>query len=235
MINPIFVAIDTPHMKTALDLVNSLAGHVGGVKLGLEFFCANGLPGISDLSQLGIPIFLDLKLHDIPNTVAGALKSTVAIRPAIINVHSSGGEAMMRQAVSTVEECAANENFEKPLLIAVTLLTSLDDEDLPTLGFSGTPQKQVIRLATLSQRCGLDGVVCSPLEIKPIREVCGNEFKLVVPGIRPEGSDMGDQKRTLTPKQALEMGADYIVIGRPITSSDDPVAAVEAINATISS
>ena len=233
MLNPIFVAIDTPDLEAARKLAADLSGHVGGIKVGLEFFCANGVAGVLELTQLGMPIFLDLKFHDIPNTVAGALRGAMTAHPSILNVHATGGEEMMKTAVATVEECAANMHCKKPLLIAVTILTSLDIADLYKLGSSDAPQKQVTRLAKLSQDCGLDGVVCSALEISAVREVCGNSFKLIVPGIRPEGNEMGDQKRTLTPKQALENGADYIVIGRPITSAADPVAAAQAINSTL--
>ena len=233
MLNPIFVAIDTPDLEAARKLAANLSGHKGGLKIGLEFFCVNGVAGVLELNQLGLPIFLDLKFHDIPNTVAGALRGAMTAHPSILNLHATGGEEMMKTAVATVEECAAKMNCKKPLLIAVTILTSLDSADLNMLGLPDAPQKQVTRLAKLCQDCGLDGVVCSALEISAVRKVCGNSFKLIVPGIRPEGNEMGDQKRTLTPKQAIEKGADYIVIGRPITSAADPVAAVKAINSTL--
>lgn len=233
MPNPIFAALDTQDSNAAAALASALSGNVGGIKLGLEYFTANGPECVRRLAETGVPVFLDLKFHDIPNTVAGAVRAAMSVQPAILNVHAAGGEAMMRAAASAVEESAAEMGCDKPLLIAVTVLTSLDQADLAAVGQTGTPEDQVVRLARLTQDCGLDGVVCSAREIGAIRAACGGDFKLIVPGIRPEGSDTGDQKRTLTPQQAIAAGADYLVIGRPITAAADPAAAARAIAASI--
>ncbi|HAA92775.1 MAG TPA: orotidine-5'-phosphate decarboxylase [Rhodospirillaceae bacterium] len=233
MPNPIFVALDTQDLTAATDLAKKLSGSVGGIKLGLEFFSANGPDGVREIAKTGVPVFLDLKFHDIPNTVAGAVRAAMSVGPSILNVHAAGGEAMMKAAAEALDEATTATDCERPLLIAVTVLTSLDQSDLVTVGQSGTPEEQVVRLARLTQASGLDGVVCSPREIGAIRDACGADFKLIVPGIRPEGSDTGDQKRTLTPKQAIDAGADYLVIGRPITAASDPAVAAKAIAASI--
>lgn len=235
MPNPIFVALDTPDLTVATGLASALRGSIGGVKLGLEFFCANGPDGVRQLTASGVPVFLDLKFHDIPNTVTGAVRGAMSVGASILNVHAIGGETMMKTAVATVDECVTASECVRPLLIGVTVLTSLDQEDFAAVGLSGTPKDQVVHLARLTQDCGLDGVVCSAREIAAIRAACGDDFKLIVPGIRPEGSKMGDQKRTLTPKQAIEAGADYLVIGRPITAAPDPAAAASKIAASIGS
>ncbi len=172
-----------------------------------------------------MPLFLDLKFHDIPNTVAGAIRSALPLQPAILDVHASGGRAMMQAALDAVTAWSG----PRPMLIAVTVLTSLSDDDLTATGVNGTAEAQVLRLARLTQAAGLDGVVCSPREIAPIRAALGPGFKLVVPGIRPEWAAVGDQKRIMTPRQAVDAGADILVIGRPITGSDDPVAAAKRI------
>ncbi|MCL4151290.1 UNVERIFIED_CONTAM: hypothetical protein GTU68_005739 [Idotea baltica] len=217
----ILCALDTIDTQNACDLASTLGPHVGGVKLGLEFFGANGPQGFTEVSKSHQNIFLDLKLHDIPNTVAKAVHSLMPLRPSIMTIHTAGGTAMMSAAAK-----AANE-------AGVTILTSLDDEDLGRIGYQDNVCEQVITMATLAKESGLDGVVCSPHEITLIKNVCGQEFKLVVPGIRPSGSDTGDQKRVMTPKQAVDRGADYLVIGRPITQANDPVAAARAIAAEI--
>jgi orotidine-5'-phosphate decarboxylase len=221
----IYVALDTPDVGTAISMAQQLAGYVGGVKLGKEFFVANGPDAVRAVGGLGMPVFLDLKFHDIPNTVAGAVRSALPSSPAILNVHAMGGSAMMRAA----KEALYAGDGPAPMLIAVTVLTSLGDDDLAELGISVNAEEQVVRLAKLTQSCGLDGVVCSPREICPIRAACGDDFKLVVPGIRPTWSAAGDQKRITTPSDALAAGADYLVIGRPITSADDPVKAAQMI------
>lgn len=228
--NPILCAIDTPSINHARDLAASIAPHVGGLKLGLEFFNAHGPDGIERMADLGAPIFADLKFHDIPNTVAGAVRSIMRARPFMLNVHTSGGPAMMKAARAAMDELPENE---RALLIGVTILTSMDETDLAAIGMRGTPQDQVLRLATLAKECGLDGVVCSAHEIELLKSELGTDFKLVVPGIRPAGADIGDQKRIKTPEQAVKDGADYIVIGRPITAADDPAAAAAAIAATL--
>lgn len=221
----IYVALDTPDVNKAVSLAEKLTGHVGGVKLGMEFYYANGPEGARAVTDVGMPLFLDLKFHDIPNTVAGAVRSTLELNPAILNVHAQGGPAMMRAAQAALD----NAEGIKPLLIAVTVLTSLSDDDLGETGYALSAGDLVTRLARLTQACGLGGVVCSPREIKAIRAACGPEFKLIVPGIRPEWADAGDQKRITTPSQAIRDGADYIVIGRPITGADDPLDAAKRI------
>lgn len=227
--NPILVAIDTPDLARARELARRLGESVGGLKLGLEFFGANGPAGVREVAAVHDRLFLDLKFHDIPNTVAGAVRAAVRLRPAILNVHAAGGAAMMEAARRTAEEAAAEFGTARPLVIAVTVLTSLDDADLDSLGQRGPAADQAVRLARLARDCGLDGVVCSPREIAPIRAACGPGFTLVVPGIRPAGAAKGDQKRIMTPAEALAAGADWLVIGRPITEAADPAAAARAI------
>ena len=221
----IFVPLDTPDAAAAIDMATKLKGYVGGMKLGKEFFMANGPDAVEAVSAVGMPIFLDLKFHDIPNTVAGAVRSVLPLKPAIVNVHAVGGAAMMRAA----NDARAGVPSEDTLLIAVTVLTSLSDEDLTELGVNASAKDQAVRLAKLAKVNGLDGVVCSPWEIAPIRAACGDDFKLVVPGIRPSWAAAGDQKRIMTPADAVREGADYLVMGRPITAADDPVAAAERV------
>lgn len=225
----LLVSIDTPDLGVAIGLAERLSAVVGSIKLGLEFYNAQGPEGVRAVAGT-TPLFLDLKYHDIPNTVAGAVRSAVAAcRPRILNVHASGGTAMMKSAVAANRETAAAHAIERPLLIAVTVLTSLDDADLAAVGQRGPAVEQVVRLARLAQDAGCDGVVCSPLEITAIRAACGPSFALIVPGIRPAGSAGDDQKRTMTAGAAVAAGADYVVVGRPITQADDPVAAARAL------
>lgn len=224
----IYVALDTTDLGRAQTLVKGLAGRVGGFKIGKEFLAFHGSEG-ARAAVGGEPLFLDVKYHDIPNTVASALRALLHQRPRIVNVHAAGGPAMLRASVEAVQEQSEELEMERPWLIAVTVLTSLDDQDLEAVGQSGPVAEQVKRLAGLSQACGLDGVVCSPKEIALLREECGPDFKLVVPGIRPEWAASGDQKRIMTPRQALEAGADVLVIGRPITAADDPLVAAQRI------
>lgn len=237
----ILVALDTPDIGKARELAQALDGVVGGVKLGLEFFNANGHKGVHEVidgtldeTPYGqpvrhVPFFLDLKFHDIPNTVAGAVRSVMPLKPMILNVHASGGYAMMKAALDAAVFAAEPLGIPRPMVIAVTILTSLDDGDLADVGMKGPARDQVLRLAALARKAGLDGIVCSAHEIAPIREALGPDFKLIVPGIRPAGSNTGDQKRVMTPLQAVKAGADYLVIGRPITEVPDPVAAARAI------
>lgn len=227
--NPILVAIDTPELDRARALSRSLAGAVGGIKLGLEFFNAHGPAGIAQVAGNRGDLFLDLKYHDIPNTVAGAVRAAVKLQPMILNVHAGGGPAMMRGALEAAEEESDRLGITRPKVIAVTVLTSMDDGDLEAVGQKGPSTDQVVRLARLTQDCGLAGVVCSPREIAAIRAACGPDFTLVVPGIRPTGAAVGDQKRVMTPRQAIDAGADWLVIGRPITGAPDPVAAAREI------
>ena len=222
--NPIFVALDTPSLDTASALASRVAPYVGGLKIGLEFVSANGPEGVRAIVRCGRPVFLDVKLHDIPNTVAGAMKALAPLGAAIINVHASGGAAMMRSAAE-----AAASVLPRPKIIAVTVLTSLEAADLAAMGISGTPLEQVVRLAKLTKASGIDGVVCSPQEIEAVREACGPDFLIVTPGVRPAGGELADQKRVMTPSRALAAGADLLVIGRPITGAADPAEAARAI------
>ncbi|SDF28445.1 orotidine-5'-phosphate decarboxylase [Thalassobaculum litoreum] len=225
----ILVAIDTPDMATARALAARVRAHVGGIKLGMEFHNANGPEGVREIAG-DTPLFLDLKYHDIPNTVAGAIRSAVTTcRPRIINIHASGGPAMMRAAVAANKEAAEKIGIEPPLMIAVTVLTSIDDSDLDAVGQATPSGDQVKRLALLAKAAGCDGVVCSPHEIAALHAACGEDFTLVVPGIRPADAAEDDQKRKMTPADAVAAGADYIVIGRPITQAADPAAAAKAI------
>lgn len=226
--NPIFVALDTPSPDRARALTRSLNTLIGGVKIGLEFFSANGPEGMRGMVSEGVPVFLDLKLHDIPNTVAGAVKALAPLGAAIINVHASGGAAMMRAAAD-----AASTSERRAKVIAVTVLTSLEDRDLSAIGVPNTALDQTVRLAKLAHESGLDGVVCSPHEIAAIRSACGSGFLIVTPGVRPTGGELGDQKRVMTPKQALDAGADILVIGRPITGAADPAQAARQILADL--
>ena len=224
----IFAALDTTDLARAQGLARSLSGLVGGLKVGKEFFTAHGPEGVR-AAVVGEPLFLDLKFHDIPNTVAGAIRAAIHLRPKIVNVHASGGPAMLQAAAEAAREAAEDAEVERPLVIGVTVLTSLDDSDLEAVGQRGPAAEQVVRLARLTQDCGLDGVVCSPKEIAVLREACGPGFKLVVPGIRPAWAASGDQKRITTPADAVRAGADYLVIGRPITAAEDPAAAARRI------
>jgi orotidine-5'-phosphate decarboxylase len=221
---PIFVAIDTPDLDRARDLAKAVKPVAGGVKLGLEFFCANGPAGVHDIAALGLPVFLDLKLNDIPNTIAKAMQAIRPLEPAIVTVHAAGGRAMMEDAKAAAPE--------RTKVVAVTVLTSLDSEDLEATGIGGGAANQVERLARLARDSGLDGVVCSGEEVKAAKRAWPKGF-FVVPGLRPQGSGSADQKRVVTPRSALDSGASVLVIGRPITEAEDPAAAAKAIAATL--
>ena len=223
--NPIYVALDTPELGQATALAQSLAPYVGGFKLGLEFFMAQGPAGVRAMGALGRPIFLDVKLHDIPNTVGGAIRALGDLDVAIVNVHAAGGRAMMEAARAAAPAACK--------VIAVTVLTSLEAEDLVQCGVQDGPAAQVARLADLSRAAGLDGIVCSAHEVAA-RRAAWPQGLFVVPGIRPAGSDVGDQKRIMTPKDALAAGASILVIGRPITSAPDPARAAAEIAASLS-
>lgn len=228
--NPIYCAIDTKEVEVASRLAARVKDYVGGLKLGLEFFMANGPQGVREVAKAGgLPYFLDVKLHDIPNTVAGAVRSILPLEPHLVTIHTSGGPAMMQAAAKAASAGGAN----RPKLIGVTVLTSLDDADLKAVGVTRSSTDQVVALARLAKDCGLDGAVCSPLEVAALRAACGPDFTLVVPGIRPAGGDVGDQKRVMTPKQGLDAGADVLVIGRPITQAANPAAAARAIASDI--
>lgn len=222
--NPVYVALDTAEMGRALLLAQAVRPFVGGFKVGLEFISTNGPDGVRAIVKLGLPVFADVKFHDIPNTIVGATRALGSLGISIFNVHAAGGEVMLRAAVE-----AAATIKPRPRVIGVTVLTSLETADLVATGISGTPLDQVVRLAKLASKCGLDGVVCSPQEIAAVREACGAKFLIVTPGVRPKGADHADQRRTMTPAEALRAGADILVIGRSITGAPDPAAAARAI------
>ncbi len=222
--NPVFVALDTPDVEKALALARNVRPYVGGLKIGLEFFTAAGPEGVRRIVQTGLPVFADVKFHDIPNTVAAASRELAKLGAKIFNVHASGGERMMRDAAE-----AARAVDPLVTVIGVTALTSLDDAALESVGQRGPAEEQVLRLARLARQATLDGVVCSAHEIVPLRKALGPDFLLVTPGIRPAGADLADQKRVMTPAEAHRAGADILVIGRPITAAPDPAAAAKAI------
>jgi len=226
--NPIYLALDLPRLDAAVALAQKVKGHVGGLKLGLEFFCAHGHHGVHELAKVGLPIFLDLKLYDIPNTVAGAMQSIHVLQPAIVTVHAAGGRAMMEDA-----KAAAGDHCK---VVAVTVLTSLDETDLAATGVGGSAHDQVLRLADLAAEAGLDGIVCSGQEVAEVHKRWKQGY-LVVPGLRPaetaNGGQLADQKRVVTPRSARDAGASVLVIGRPISRAEDPVAAARAIEATL--
>ena len=223
--NPICVAVDTPELPHALELAKILHGHVGMLKIGMEFFYAHGAKGYEALGAAGIPIFLDMKLHDIPNTVRQGLRSLLKLAPApaITNIHATGGLDMMKAARDAVGS--------ETKLIAVTILTSLGDEDLWAAGFAADKKSDqlALRLAELTHKAGLDGVVCSPLDLVFIRTALPRNFLTIVPGIRPGDTSADDQKRVATPKSAIDAGADILVIGRAITGAADPALAAQNI------
>ena len=229
----IFCALDNPNLDVVQTLAQTLRGEVDGLKLGLEFFSAQGPNGIRTIAALGMPIFLDVKLHDIPNTVAGAIRSLVPLAPYYLTLHASGGEEMLRAARDAAHEAAARLAVIPPRLLAVTVLTSLDESDMAAQGVSGTAGDQVVRLAELARRAGIDGIVSSPHEIAAVRAACGKSFDIVVPGIRPNSGTTQDQKRVMTPSKAVHAGANALVIGRPITGANNPTQAAAAIRAEV--
>ena len=224
MSNPVYLALDLPQLGAAKALAEKVKSHVGGLKLGLEFFCAHGSHGVHEIAQVGLPIFLDLKLHDIPNTVAGAMQAIHVLEPSIVTVHASGGRAMLEDA-----KAAAGEHTR---VVAVTMLTSLDERDLQRTGVGGTPHDHVMRLTELAHDSGIDGIVCSGQEVASAHKQWKDGF-FVVPGLRPAGSAVGDQKRVVTPRKARDDGASVLVIGRPISRAQDPVQAARDIEATL--
>ena len=226
----IFCAVDTSDLAVAQKLARDMQETGCGIKLGLEFFCSHGPVGVAVIRQAfpALPLFLDLKLHDIPNTVAGALRNVLPLRPHFVTLHAGGGFEMMRAA----QDCLHGMN-DAPALLAVTVLTALDDKALAETGQQTPAQDQVLRLARLTQKAGLGGVVCSGHEITALRTALGPDFTLMVPGIRPTGSDAQDQKRVMTPLAAMGAGATHLVIGRPITAAPDPKRAALDIMATL--
>ncbi|WDE96733.1 orotidine-5'-phosphate decarboxylase [Lentisphaera profundi] len=224
----LIVALDVDSLTEAEEAVDKLGGKVTWFKVGKQLFTAEGPAIVKMLKNRGFKVFLDLKFHDIPNTVAQAVKSALSIGADMVNFHATGGSEMMRVAVEK-----NRPNFPDAELIAVTVLTSSGQSVLDELHLSGTPEEAVLRFAGLAKNAGVDGVVCSAWEIEALKKAYGTEFKVVVPGIRPKGSASDDQKRIMTPRQAAELGADYIVVGRPIMKASDPIASVEAILAEL--
>ena len=225
--SPIIVALDTTDVDRARAWAAATAPHVGLFKVGLEYFLANGAAGYRAIQ--GRPIFLDVKLHDIPNTVAGGIRAILPLAPRMVTIHASGGTAMIRAAREAAETAGAN----RPMILAVTVLTSLDDASLAAMGMNDGAAAQVSRLGRLAVDAGADGLVCSPLEVATLRRELGPAVTLVVPGIRPAGASAGDQARTMTPKEAMQAGASWLVIGRPITGAADPAGAAAAIAASL--
>ena len=224
MTSPVYVALDTTDPERARTIAAKVRNHVGGIKLGLEYFSANGPDGVREMAALGLPIFLDLKLHDIPNTVAKAVEALAPLDPAILTVHAAGGIEMMRAARAAAPR--------RTRVVGVTVLTSLDQGDLAAAGTAGSPAEQVARLAALAREAGIDGIVCSGEEVAAARAAWPDGF-LVVPGVRPAGTEVADQKRVVTPRQALDDGASVLVIGRPITAALDPARAIADIAADL--
>ena len=229
MTNKIIVALDYEKESDALALVDQIDPSLCRLKVGKEMFTTLGINFVKQLHQRNFDVFLDLKYHDIPNTVARAVRSAADLGVWMVDLHASGGLRMMEEAKRILEPYGK----DAPLLIAVTVLTSMEDLDLLQIGINASPMEQVLRLAHLTQRAGLDGVVCSPQEVEILRNACGEDFKLVTPGIRPIGADFGDQRRVMTPTAAIRAGSDYLVIGRPITKADNPVEVLRSINASI--
>ena len=228
--NPrIIVALDFPSDQPALTLVDQLDPAKCRLKVGKELFTRSGPTLVRDLQNRCFDVFLDLKFHDIPNTTSAALAAAAYLGVWMVNVHASGGEKMMTACRDRLESFGK----DRPLLIAVTVLTSMGPEDLAGIGITDSPEAQVSRLATLTRSCGLDGVVCSAQEAPALKAEQGKDFKLVTPGIRPLSADKGDQQRIMTPTDALKAGSDYLVIGRPITQAADPLAALEAIHSEV--
>ena len=224
MTSRIFLAIDTTDLDAAKALAMKVKTHIGGLKLGLEFFCANGHHGVHEMARIGLPLFLDLKLHDIPNTVAKAVQALRPLEPAILTVHAAGGRAMMEDA-----KAAASDHTK---IVGVTVLTSLDDDDLTAIGIGADPAAQVARLTELSHEAGLDGIVCSGHEVRAAKKIWPGGY-FVVPGLRPAGGSVADQKRIVTPAEAISAGASILVVGRPISKAEDPDGAARAIAATL--
>jgi orotidine-5'-phosphate decarboxylase len=224
MTTRVFIALDTPSLDKARDIALRVRNHVGGSKLGLEFFLDNGRAGVHDMAELGLPIFLDLKLHDIPNTVAKAIQALRPLDPAILTVHAAGGRAMLEDA-----KAAAPTGTK---VVAVTTLTSLDGADLRSIGVDRDPHAQVLHLTELAMAAGVDGLVCSGAEVAAAKKAWPKGF-FVVPGVRPANGSVADQKRVVTPREAIDSGASIIVVGRPITQAENPDQAARAIEATL--
>ncbi|WP_101775936.1 orotidine-5'-phosphate decarboxylase [Pasteurella oralis] len=229
MTNKVIVALDYEKEAEALALVDQIDPSLCRLKVGKEMFTTLGTKFVKALHNRNFDVFLDLKFHDIPNTVARAVRSAADLGVWMVDLHASGGLRMMEEAKKILEPYGK----DAPMLISVTVLTSMEDLDLLQIGINASPMEQVIRLANLTQRAGLDGVVCSPQEVEILRANCGKNFKLITPGIRPIGSDFGDQRRVMTPAGAIQAGSDYLVIGRPITQAENPAEMLKAINASL--
>jgi orotidine-5'-phosphate decarboxylase len=229
----ILIALDVDRVAQADALVQQLAPHVGGFKVGKQLFVSEGPAAVAPIVDRGLRLFLDLKFHDIPNTVAGAIRAGTRLGAWMMTVHASGGLDMLRAGHDAAHDESARTGVPRPLIVAVTVLTSLDDVRLAAVGAGGGVRDQVRRLAALAQDSGIDGVVASPQEITLIRDTCGPDFAIVTPGIRPASASKDDQARTMTPSAAMQAGASYLVIGRPITGASDPAAAAAAINSDI--
>lgn len=229
----VFVALDFANPMAALGLADRLDPAQCGLKVGKELFVIGGPEPVRWMVDRGFSVFLDLKFHDIPNTVASACAAATRLGVFMLNVHASGGSAMLRAARAAVDTSAKANGLSTPLLIAVTVLTSLADADLREVGHVGSAADEVLQLARLTRDCGLDGVVCSAHEAARLRQTCGPDFKLVTPGIRLADAAKDDQARIVTPEAAVQAGADYLVIGRPITQARDPLATLQAINASL--
>ena len=226
--NPIYCAIDTSCIDDADRIINEILPHIGGIKLGLEFFTSCGVKGIEKISKYELPLFIDLKLYDIPNTVKKSLQNILSYNPTYTTLHVSGGSRMLKECVDLKKELNSNTN-----LIGVTMLTSFDDELINEIGMSGTVNKNVDNLSALAFDCGMDGIVCSPMEIKKVKETFGSKLKVIVPGITNQTDNNNDQNTTLSAKKAIEFGADIIVVGRPITCADSPGKAAEIFHQSI--
>lgn len=224
----VFCALDTQNIAQATEWAHQLQPHIDGIKLGMEFFYAHGPAGITTVRPENMPLFLDLKIHDIPNTARKALQAVAPLKADLITLHGAGGGDMLRACVDM-----ARQLDHSPALLAVTVLTSLDQNDLKQIGVQDTPLDQARRLAQLAQSAGCNGIVCSSQELGTLRQECDPDFKLVVPGIRPAGAALGDQKRVMTPDEAQNLGADYLVIGRPITEAISPVEAAQNIKKSL--
>ncbi|MDD4238401.1 MAG: orotidine-5'-phosphate decarboxylase [Desulfotomaculaceae bacterium] len=228
--NPLIIALDFDNINEALNLAEKIRPYAGGFKVGMQLYYSAGQEVLHQLRAKNLPVFVDLKLHDIPNTVAGATRALTRQGASILNVHAAGGKTMMRSAAEAARDEADKSGSVRPLVVAVTVLTSIDQIVFwQEMGHSGAIQDRVVAWALMAQEAGLDGVVASPLEIAAIRDACGPDFVIITPGIRPAGTAINDQKRTLTPGEALKQGATYLVVGRPVTASHAPLEAIKAI------